>query len=240
MERDREHGRATWTEVAAGSPSVLLVPLGSCEQHGPHLPLDTDTRIAAAIARRAATRRAGVVVAPAVAYGASGEHQSFAGTLSIGTEALTTLLVELGRSAFAGARPHPLVVFVNGHGGNVWAVRRAVEVLQHEGHPVASWAPAVEGGDAHAGRTETSVLLAIAPELVRAERPVGATEPLAELLEAMRADGVGAVSANGVLGDASGATAEEGQHVLDALVEDLGRLLDEHGRPPATGSPDSV
>ena len=233
---DRELGRATWTDVAARPGRILLVPVGSCEQHGPHLPLDTDTRIALAVAHGVAAGRDDATVAPAVTYGASGEHQSFAGTLSIGSEALVAVLVELGRSAFPDpATPHhAAMVFVNGHGGNRAAVRRATDVLTGEGRPVASWAPAIPGGDAHAGRTETSLLLAIAPEVVRADRPAGASEPIVELADALRSGGVGAVSANGVLGDATGATAAEGHAVLAALIADCdGRvrvLLDRLGR----------
>ena len=225
---DRDHGRATWPEVESTPGRVLLVPVGSCEQHGPHLPLDTDTRIALAVARGVAERRDDTVVAPVVGYGSSGEHQSFAGTLSIGTEVLTAVLVELGRSAFPDpATPHhAALVFVNGHGGNQSAVHRACRVLADEGRPVGSWAPAVPGGDAHAGRTETSLLLAIAPELVGPGRPVGATAPLGELVDTLRTGGVGAASANGVLGDATGASAAEGQSLLAALVVDCGARLD--------------
>ena len=225
---DREHGRATWTEVAAGPGRVLLVPVGSCEQHGPHLPLDTDTRIAVAVARGVADRRQDTVVAPAVAYGASGEHQSFVGTLSIGTEALAALLVELGRSAFPEpmAPHHAALLFVNGHGGNQPALRRATDLLVAEGRPVGWWAPVVPDGDAHAGRTETSLLLAISPDVVGPDRPAGATAPLAELADALREGGIGAVSANGILGDASGATATEGRTLLDALVTDCTGAID--------------
>lgn len=219
-------GTARWSDLAARPPAVLLVPLGSCEQHGPHLPLDTDARIAAAVAQAAAAARSDVLVAPAVPYGASGEHQSFAGTLSVGTDALRSLLVELGRSALPppGAdvpAPFRALVFVNGHGGNVQAVRDAVEVLVGEGRRVRAWWPQVPGGDAHAGSTETSLLLALAPDLVGPARPVGATEPLAELLPRMQEGGVGAVTANGVLGDATGASAEEGRRLLAHLAEAL-------------------
>ena len=76
---------ATWPQVeASGGRTVLAVPLGSLEQHGPHLPLDTDTRIATAVAAGLATRRRDVTVAPALAYGASGEHADFPGTLLVG------------------------------------------------------------------------------------------------------------------------------------------------------------
>lgn len=213
----RPLGERTWRSVAADRP-LLLVPVGSCEQHGPHLPLDTDTRIAAAVAAGAAARLPGACVAPAVGIGASGEHAGFAGTLSIGVEALTVLLVELGRSAdWSGG-----VVLVNGHGGNVVAVRRAVEVLTGEGRRVLAWSAAVPGGDAHAGRTETSLLLAQAPDLVvlGAAEP-GRVEPLATLLPALRAEGVAAVSPNGVLGDPAGASADEGRALLTALVDGL-------------------
>jgi creatinine amidohydrolase len=215
---DAELAGRTWTDVAAARPALLVVPLGSVEQHGPHLPLDTDTRIAAALARRLAEARPEVVVAPPVAYGASGEHQQFPGTLSIGTAALTAVLVELGRSADGFAA----VLFVNGHGGNADAVRAAVARLRAEGRRASAWSPSVPGGDAHAGRTETSLLLALDPACVRPDRAeAGATAPLAELLPELRRGGVAAVSANGVLGDPRPAAAGEGAALLEQLVADL-------------------
>ena len=212
-----------------GDRPTLLVPVGSLEQHGPHLPLDTDARVAAAVAARAAGP--GLLVAPAVSYGASGEHEGFPGTVSSGPEALRLLLVELGRSA---ARWAGRLVFVNGHGGNVATVVDAVRLLRYEGRD-AAWFACAPGGDAHAGRTETSLLLALAPGLVRPERPAGNRAPLTDLLPAMRAGGVAAVSHNGVLGDASGASAAEGERLLagmaDALVLATGKwLVDSSGR----------
>src|ERR1700757_2084462 len=87
---------ARWPEVEAGPRRLLVVPLGSLEQHGPHLPMDTDSRIAYFVASHACAGRAGVGLAPPVAIGASGEHADFPGTLSIGTAALSLMLVELG------------------------------------------------------------------------------------------------------------------------------------------------
>jgi creatinine amidohydrolase len=194
----------------------MLVPVGSLEQHGPHLPLDTDARIAAAVAARAAVGGE-LLVAPTVAYGASGEHEGFAGTVSLGHDALRLLLVELGRSA---ARWAGRLVFVNGHGGNVATLVDAVELLRYEGRD-AAWFGCDPGGDAHAGRTETSMVLALDPALVRAERAAGNTAPLHELLPAMRAGGVGAVSPNGVLGDPAGASAAEGERLLTELASML-------------------
>ena len=216
-------GERTWPEVAVVGDAVLAVPLGSTEQHRPHLPLATDTLVARALADGLARRRPDVVVAPALPYGASGEHAGFPGTLSIGQDALELVLVELARSAdhFAG------VVFVSGHGGNAAPLARAVATLTAEGRPALAWSPRVPGGDAHAGRTETSLLLALHPDLVReAAAEAGATEPLAELLPALRDGGVRAVSSNGVLGDPAGASAVEGQHLLGAMVADLSDAVD--------------
>src|SRR5712671_2477486 len=91
----------TWPEAArlAAEGALLAVPVGATEQHGPHLPLSTDTDLAVALCARLAAARPGVLAAPPVAYGASGEHQDFPGTLSIGSEAVELLLVELCRSA---------------------------------------------------------------------------------------------------------------------------------------------
>jgi mycofactocin system creatininase family protein len=198
------------------SPSIsgglLVVPLGSTEQHGPHLPLSTDTDIAVALARRVPD----AVVAPALPFGSSGEHAGFPGTLSIGQQALELLLVELVRSA---GETFDRVLLLNGHGGNLDPVRRAVLLLRAEGRDVRAWGPHWDG-DAHAGRTETSVLLALGRP-VGPERPVGAVEPVRELLPAMRSGGVQAVSANGVLGDATGASAEEGMALLDSAAAEL-------------------
>lgn len=211
-------GELAWPQVPAHS--LLVVPVGSVEQHGPHLPLDTDTRIAAAVAHGLVTRTPGAILGPAVAYGASGEHEGFAGTISIGADALRLLIVELGRSACRWAGR---LLLVNGHGGNGATVVSAVTLLRHEGRDVA-WVPcafpatAVHPGDAHAGRTETSLLLHLDPTVVQRDRfEAGATAPLAELMVALRAGGTRAVSANGVLGDPAGASAAEGAELLAAL-----------------------
>jgi len=203
----------TTLEVA---DDLLVVPLGATEQHGPHLPLGTDTIIASALAASL-----DAVVAPALPYGSSGEHAGFAGTLSIGREALITVLVELVRSS-AFAR----VVFVSGHGGNAEPLAAAVRRLRDEGHDVWAWSPAW-GGDAHAGRTETSLLLALRPDLVRLEQATaGVTAPLDVIASRLRAVGVHGVSPNGVLGDPAGASAAEGAAILDKLAGDLQRAVD--------------
>src|SRR4051812_5070427 len=196
---------------------VVVVPLGATGQHGPHLPLGTDTTIAVALARGLARER-DVLVAPALPYGSSGEHAGFAGTLSIGQAALEAVVVELARSA---GRP---VLFVCAHGGNAEPLARAMGQLDG----ARAWSPRWDG-DAHAGRVETSLMLALAPDLVGAAREAGNVAPLAALLPRLRAEGVRAVSANGVLGDPAGASAEEGRALLAAAVAEFVAFVDDWG-----------
>jgi creatinine amidohydrolase len=200
-----------WTDVA--SP-ILAVPVGSCEQHGPHLPLHTDTVIAAALARELVARRTDCVVAPALAIGASGEHQGFAGTLSIGNSAMTDVLIELVRSADWSRG----VVFVNGHGGNAAAMTRAADTLASESRKVLVWWPHVDGGDLHAGHVETSLMMALAPQDVRQERAVAG--PMPSLAELVR-NGVRPLSPSGVLGDPTTANADDGRRLFGLLVDQL-------------------
>jgi len=210
-------GERTWTELAG--PRTVVVPIGSVEQHGPHLPLDTDARIAHAVAAGAVHADPGLLLAPTVAYGASGEHEGFPGTVSIGHAALRSMLVELGRSASGWAAR---AVFVNGHGGNLPSVPQAVAQLRAEGRDAVWFGCGVPGGDAHAGRTETAIVLAIEPSLVRLDAiEPGDPTPLPRLLPALRGEGVRAVSPNGVLGDPTGATAAEGDLLLAGLVAEL-------------------
>lgn len=224
----------TWVDV--GRRPTVLVPVGSIEQHGPHLPLDTDTAIAVAVATEVAARQGTdgdePWVAPALAYGSSGEHQSFEGTSSIGADALHLVVLELVRSLSTWAGR---IVLVNAHGGNVPVLVDAVRHLRDEGHDVTWAACATEDVDLHAGHTETSLMLHIRPESVRLERAeAGDTRPLREILPLMMAGGVAAVTPNGVLGDPTAATADEGRRVFDAMAAAIDDLL-ERGIPDAHG-----
>jgi mycofactocin system creatininase family protein len=111
------------------------------------------------------------------------------------------------------------VVFVNGHGGNRDALVAAATLLRDEGRDVAWWSCSVGGADAHAGHTETALLLHLSPEVVRMrEIAPGNTESLADLMPRMRDGGVVAVSASGVLGDPTTATPAAGERIFAAMV----------------------
>lgn len=215
---ERRLSALTTSDVGAARQQIVAIAVGSCEQHGKHLPLDTDTRIAEALCASLASTREDILVGPTISITASGEHQGFAGTLSIGTTALTTVLIEVVRSA-QWARG---VIFVNGHGGNAQAVTDALKLLKREGRRASAWWPRIENGDAHAGFTETSLMLAIHPQAVRLDlAEVGETRPLGEIATELRRGGVASISENGVLGDPRNATAQHGRELLEILAEQL-------------------
>lgn len=177
----------TWPEVAEAVEArrVVLQPLGAIEQHGPHLPIDTDNLIAAALCEAVGAAAPGeYVVAPTVPYGFNDHNMEFPGTVSIRPETLLAYLVDTGRSfAAAGFRD---IVFVNGHGSNgtiaELAARRITNETPAHAAMTSSYAlartvterdPGLRsspmGGVAHACEFETSLYLHLEPSLVRTE-----------------------------------------------------------------------
>jgi mycofactocin precursor peptide peptidase len=208
----------TWQGAARQRGAVLAIPVGATEQHGPHLPLSTDTDIAVALAAGLGAAHPSVLVAPAIAYGSSGEHMDFAGTLSIGRDALKLVILELVRSA---ARTFARTVLISTHGGNAEPLAEITARLRAESHEIRTWSPRWSG-DAHAGRSETSVMLALRPDRVDLSKAQpGCADPVAELLPQLRARGVRAVSDNGILGDPAGASADEGRRLLAIARDEL-------------------
>jgi creatinine amidohydrolase len=206
---------------------VLVLPLGSFEQHGPHLPLETDTIIIDAVVAQA-LRDSHIIadsfmVAPTVAISASDEHAGFPGTLSTGSAALADSVVAICRSASWAQG----ICIVNGHGGNTDALASIGSALTYEKIRHSIWSlPSYEGADMHAGHTETSVMLHIDPAKVQIDRiEPGTIGDASSLVAQMRTSGVVGVSTNGVLGDPTTATSEHGVAVMKLYSSSLAAQL---------------
>jgi creatinine amidohydrolase len=213
--------------TAGLNSKILLLPLGSFEQHGPHLPLDTDTIIIDSVVARALGEEQieaeKFLVAPTIAISASDEHTGFPGTLSTGTEALVQSVVAICRSASWSLG----VCIINGHGGNTDALTGISSALTYEKIVHSIWSlPSYDGADMHAGHTETSVMLHVAPEKVQTDRiERGTVGDASDLVPQMRTSGVAGVSSNGVLGDPTTATSEHGVAVLNLYSSSLASHL---------------
>lgn len=209
------------------TPPIVLLALGSWEQHGAHLPFDTDTVIIEAVVdaaiRSVDPENTQFSVVPTIGVTASDEHNGFAGTLSIGTNALSDAVVSIARSA-SWARG---ICIVNGHGGNSDALKLVHSALEYENIRHSIWSlPYYEGADMHAGHTETSLMLHLAPDTVRMDlAEVGAVGDSEILIERMRAGGIKEVSSNGVVGDPTNATAAHGAIMLSFYADHLTKLL---------------
>lgn len=212
---------ATSPEIAGRAP-LLILPLGAWEQHGPHLPLDTDTiiinRVVSDVLITEELKHYDIIVAPTIAITASDEHHGFPGTLSTGTQALKDSVVAICRSASWASG----VCIVNGHGGNSDALGAMTSALEYEQITHSVWSlPSYIGGDMHAGHTETSLMLHIAPDLVRSI-PLESGTPFASgIIDAMREQGVQGISTNGIIGDATTATTSHGEAVLALYTRSL-------------------
>lgn len=226
--------------------AVVILPVGSTEQHGPHLPTQVDALLANEVARRAARRVVAhmpVVVAPTVWSGLAEHHMSLGGTLSLDLATFHALLRCLVRSILrAGFRR---VLLLNGHGGNIAALTAIVNDFAIEfDAPIATGSYWLLAADAfkeilerqttvrHACEAETSMLLAVAPELVALDRAVGVVGPTGRELKdvtgtdaAIRYRSFKARTAHGVIGDPSLATAEKGELLLGAASAAVGRLI---------------
>ncbi len=215
-----EPGRLTSADIE-GRDLVVILPLGSWEQHGPHLPLDTDTLIINAVVAGAVDSHPlaeNFFVAPTLPVTASDEHAGFAGGLSTGTSALADTVVAICRSASTWAAG---IIVANGHGGNFDALKAISSALAHEGIRHSAWSlPSYAGGDMHAGRTETSVMLHLDPSTVRLDL-IPPDSDATVTVEQLRTSGVKSASPSGVLGRPSRASAEHGEQVMTAYRQSL-------------------
>lgn len=241
-----ELDRMSWPEVKAeleAGRDTVVVAFGATEQHGPHLPLATDALLGDHVARLVA-ERLDAFVAPTVRVGCSEHHLAFPGTLSISAETFHAVVGDLVRSLARGG--FRKVVLVPTHGGNFAPLAAAVEKLGPvEGVEIkavtdlrALFAIAQVGldeygvsfgeGGLHAGEWETSMMMAIHPELVHAERgEPGFTGDMQEAIGSVFDGGVDALSPNGVIGDPARASTEHGARYWDELTA---LVLDAVGR----------
>jgi creatinine amidohydrolase/Fe(II)-dependent formamide hydrolase-like protein/7-cyano-7-deazaguanine synthase in queuosine biosynthesis len=248
-------GEMTWPDAEAlfKLSDIAMLPVGAVEQHGPHLPLDTDTYDADYLARRvaAACRPPHPLVLPVIPYGVSYHHEDFPGTFSINPETLSRMVYEIGMSAARNGITKLIVI--NGHGGNGPALHLAAQLIDRD----ARIFTCVDSGetsdpdiydlldapnDVHAGEIETSTTLSARPELVKMDlAPRMVPRFSSRYLDFTSKRSVGwyartaKISTSGVLGDATKATREKGERIwalmtkhLVELVQDLqGLSLDE-------------
>jgi len=226
--------------------SILCLPIGSIEQHGPHLPLNTDVVLAEGFTRLIVSRWGETLdlwQLPTMSIGLAREHEWAPGTLSLSIQGMTVLMRDLGRE-IARALPARNLAIVNGHGGNSGILAALVQDLRADFglnvcvlHPAALAEVKAKSAipDIHGGKIETSMMLAMAPQLVRREfiaqlnnlfdndavrqsiLPVGVMWPWTTD-DRRLAD-------TGVIGDARAASAEFGQQMIDYVVETAGGIL---------------
>lgn len=243
----------TWVEVecavATGTTTVIL-PLGATEQHGPHLPVGTDTYLAMAQAERLSAHITDALIAPVIPIGCSDEHAGFAGLLSFDHETLAGVIVDCAkRMAGWGVRR---LVLLSAHGGNNQAVTAAAARLEEElpylqvlicgsstvlSDPLLALAEAdgipPEAVGLHAGEGETSQMLSLRPDLVHMDRVVpGYVGSMEQVMPALRKSGLHPVTPNGVLGDASRAEGSRGARYMAKQIESYRQ----HLCPPVAGT----
>ena len=234
-----ELSETTWTDADAAGTDLAVLPVGSTDQHGPHAPLGTDTLAAEAIAAGGADayetdHGTEVVVAPAVPVGVAAEHRQFTGTLWVSPDTFRAYVRETVESlASHGWRK---VVLVNGHGGNVDALREVAADLTRETDAYAvpfTWFDAVDTGAVamgHGGPVETSLLRHLHPELVHEDRLEAAGEGGADAWGEFESGTNLAVdsaefSENGAVGDPGDGSVTLGERLYDEAVDALATLL---------------
>lgn len=226
---------ATVTDSRASS-GIAVLPIGSFEQHGDHLPLATDTMIASAVAQGVADAH-GLLLLPPITISCSHEHSAWPGTVSISAATLTLIVEDIRRSLELNGVDR--LVLVNGHGGN-YVLSNIVQQSNSESksprmalYPgrdewtnarTAASISTTNSEDMHAGELETSILLGIAPEVVRDS--YRDADHAADHRPHLLVIGVRGYSESGVIGKPSLATPEKGLAVLDSLTEQFGVFLD--------------
>lgn len=235
--------------------TVAVLPLGATEQHGPHLPLAVDTELTMTVVRRMLAKlgdEQSVLVLPPLAVTKSDEHDRFPGTLGLGPETLLAVLRDIG-AAVARTVVERLVLF-NGHGGNTAILQVAARELRIRHDLIValcSWSglsetdglfdSAAHARDLHAGDSETSAMLAARPDLVDMSQARDFRTAMQDWAEVFRFTGltgqpaapgwiIDDLNPEGACGDASAATADKGQALLDSAGRNFARFLAEFAR----------
>ncbi len=229
----------TSPDLAAQPPRLAILPIGATEQHSAHLPLCTDTLVAERTAA-AAAEHLGAFVLPALPYSISQMHRGSPGTFWVRNATLALVLRDLAATVRDGGFAHLLLL--NGHGGNV-LLPSVIQDLNMEFPDLLTFVlntydgavdPAVfpsENGLSHAGDYETSLMLHLAPGLVRADSAVPNPETIPA--DTLRYNALPEFSSLGHTGDPSAATAEKGRRIFEYMVErtvrETTRILHEAG-----------
>jgi creatinine amidohydrolase len=225
-----DSGRAAWPEIDGASGLIALLPVGALEQHGPHLPLDTDRVLATGVARRIANETGGWLL-PAIGYGEAWSAEDWPGTISLSAETLQHTIEDVARGltriGISG------LVTVNGHFGNRAPIARASLGLPalHLDYPgledaAAEYCSSKPAGPGfyHADEVETSMMLALAPEAVRMEL-AAAEYPVFPADFGTRPMQLRSFNSSGVFGDPRPATAATGEKIIARIVAESVRLI---------------
>lgn len=249
-------GKVLWQEMlryelldAASRRAVVIVPVGSVEQHGPHLPLDVDISVPYLLAVRAAARCTGlpVLVAPPVTFGVAHYKMGEPGTVALRLETFLAVLCDVARSIWRNGFRR--IVLLNGHGGNIHPLGAAAVKLTGEDvwtipltywqmvpHELLAWSEFDAGSIGHAGEWETSLQLALRPELTEMSRAVTDMWEVRfrpEVAAFARYPERRRVTVTGVIGDATAASREKGERLLAVLDDRLEALCrDLHATDP--------
>ncbi len=232
-----ELAELSWTDAREAEVDLVLLPVGSTEQHGPHAPLGTDRYLAEAVAERGdATTDHATVIAPTLPFGIAEEHRAFDGTMWLSPDTFRDAI----RDAVESLAHHgwSTVVVVNGHGGNANALREVSAALTREDAATCvpfTWFDVIdlpaEVPMGHAGAVETAGMLATRPELVHEDLLEAASADAAErwgnwVAGVNIAVDTAEFSENGVVGNPAGADPELGRSLLDQAGSRLATLID--------------
>ncbi|MDZ8050054.1 MAG: creatininase family protein [Aulosira sp. ZfuVER01] len=253
----------SWTDIQAMPDKenvVIIQPVGAIEQHGPHLPLIVDAAIGVGVLGKALAKLDSSIPAyalPSINYGKSNEHWHFPGTITLSTETLTAIIMEVGDSIYrAGFRK---LVLMNSHGGQPQVMQMAARDLHvkygdFSVFPLFTWrvpnitkellTPKEAKLGMHAGDAETSLMLALLPEQVKLDKAVAEYPPEQSQSNLLSWEGqlpvawvTRDISKSGVIGDPIPATKEKGDRILESVSDGWVQVICDiyNFRPPQIG-----